>query len=243
MTSGYITWETCPLCGLTAAVGWLDAVPVEFDCTAGCTSREAHLASLTQVPVSTSPTPEDRPPMDVATRFPEALHAELPRGASRACQPSRLAARRAAPRDGGSRLRSGVPWSQDVAVVARAPGPCPRPGRQRRQNRSPPPASWNQHVDRTPVRSASGHAQPCHDPRSRGAQHSSAVDGGAVRPASTGRVPGDDVEPAAQRAEEGISGGRPPRTRASSAAADSTRSSSAGHSCPRLMRADSCTIE
>jgi hypothetical protein len=76
MTSGYITWETCPLCGLTAAVGWLDAVPVEFDCTAGCTSREAHLASLTQVPVSTSPTPEDRPPMDVATRFPEALHAD-----------------------------------------------------------------------------------------------------------------------------------------------------------------------
>jgi hypothetical protein len=40
MASEGITWETCPRCGLTAAVGWLDGVPVEFDCTAGCAPPE-----------------------------------------------------------------------------------------------------------------------------------------------------------------------------------------------------------
>jgi hypothetical protein len=40
MASDGITWETCPHCGLTAAVGWLDGLPVEFDCTAGCVPTE-----------------------------------------------------------------------------------------------------------------------------------------------------------------------------------------------------------
>lgn len=41
-----ITWERCPVCGATAAVGWSGvtpadhpvtrAVPVEFDCPSGC---------------------------------------------------------------------------------------------------------------------------------------------------------------------------------------------------------------
>jgi anti-sigma regulatory factor (Ser/Thr protein kinase) len=35
MAGERISWETCPHCGLTAAVGWRDGVPVELDCTAG----------------------------------------------------------------------------------------------------------------------------------------------------------------------------------------------------------------
>jgi hypothetical protein len=31
-----ITWETCPMCGHSAAVGWSSAEPVEFDCVKGC---------------------------------------------------------------------------------------------------------------------------------------------------------------------------------------------------------------
>ncbi|SFO04070.1 hypothetical protein SAMN05660359_01143 [Geodermatophilus obscurus] len=46
MASEHITWETCPRCGLTAAVGWLDGVPVEFDCTAGCRPVEQGLAGF-----------------------------------------------------------------------------------------------------------------------------------------------------------------------------------------------------
>jgi hypothetical protein len=46
MASERITWETCPRCGLTAAVGWLGGVPVEFDCTAGCAPTEQVLGRL-----------------------------------------------------------------------------------------------------------------------------------------------------------------------------------------------------
>jgi hypothetical protein len=38
-----VTWERCPVCGRTAAVGWIDDVPVEFDCTAGCRLPTAEL--------------------------------------------------------------------------------------------------------------------------------------------------------------------------------------------------------
>ncbi len=31
-----ITWDTCPECGRYAAVGWLDGIPVGFDCPRGC---------------------------------------------------------------------------------------------------------------------------------------------------------------------------------------------------------------
>ena len=36
MSSDRVTWEVCPVCGRTAAVGWVDADPIEFDCTADC---------------------------------------------------------------------------------------------------------------------------------------------------------------------------------------------------------------
>lgn len=31
-----ITWESCPLCERTAAVGWVGGRATEFDCPAGC---------------------------------------------------------------------------------------------------------------------------------------------------------------------------------------------------------------
>ena len=31
-----VTWETCPNCGLSAAVGWRDGHLVEADCPGGC---------------------------------------------------------------------------------------------------------------------------------------------------------------------------------------------------------------
>jgi hypothetical protein len=31
-----VTWETCPGCGHSAAVGWLGGISVEFDCPRGC---------------------------------------------------------------------------------------------------------------------------------------------------------------------------------------------------------------
>ncbi|MGY1809697.1 hypothetical protein ACI8AF_20215 [Blastococcus sp. SYSU D00669] len=54
--SDRVTWEPCPRCGGTAAVGWApdtgDAagpaseVPVEFDCTSGCSVTPAELRLL-----------------------------------------------------------------------------------------------------------------------------------------------------------------------------------------------------
>ena len=31
-----VTWDTCPMCGLSAAVGWRDGVLVAVDCPGGC---------------------------------------------------------------------------------------------------------------------------------------------------------------------------------------------------------------
>ncbi len=31
-----VTWDICPQCGRYAAVGWLDGIPVRFDCPRGC---------------------------------------------------------------------------------------------------------------------------------------------------------------------------------------------------------------
>jgi hypothetical protein len=48
-----ITWEACPVCGSTAAVGWgstpgeegrAQEDPVEFDCPNGCRLSELDLA-------------------------------------------------------------------------------------------------------------------------------------------------------------------------------------------------------
>ena len=38
-TSERVTWVGCPVCGRSAAVGWLDDMPVEFDCPGGCLPR------------------------------------------------------------------------------------------------------------------------------------------------------------------------------------------------------------
>jgi len=41
-----ITWDTCPCCGRSAAVGWLDGVAVEFDCPRECRPTESQIARL-----------------------------------------------------------------------------------------------------------------------------------------------------------------------------------------------------
>ena len=44
MSSGErVTWETCPRCGLSAAVGWLDGALVAVDCPSGCQLTAADL--------------------------------------------------------------------------------------------------------------------------------------------------------------------------------------------------------
>ena len=52
--SDRITWEHCPVCGSTAAVGWacvstpdghtVQTGPIEFDCPTGCHLSELELA-------------------------------------------------------------------------------------------------------------------------------------------------------------------------------------------------------
>jgi hypothetical protein len=41
-----VTWEICPNCGRTAAVGWLDGNLVEFDCTGGCRLSAAQVGAF-----------------------------------------------------------------------------------------------------------------------------------------------------------------------------------------------------
>jgi hypothetical protein len=48
MSSDGITWETCPVCRRTAAVGWADGSPTEFDCTAGCVPSIAQIRDLAE---------------------------------------------------------------------------------------------------------------------------------------------------------------------------------------------------
>jgi hypothetical protein len=55
-----VTWEQCPVCQRPAAVGWLNAQPVEFDCAAGC------CLSVEQVQVFAAR--RGRPPVDWLTR-------------------------------------------------------------------------------------------------------------------------------------------------------------------------------
>ena len=50
MTSDAITWEVCPACGRTAAVGWVKGHPTEFDCTAGCLPTIDQVRELSQRP-------------------------------------------------------------------------------------------------------------------------------------------------------------------------------------------------
>ena len=44
--SDWVTWEVCPRCGLTAAVGWIGAEPVEVDCTKGCELTAAEVGAF-----------------------------------------------------------------------------------------------------------------------------------------------------------------------------------------------------
>jgi hypothetical protein len=46
MSSDGITWEVCPVCGLTAAVGWTGGHLAEFDCTNGCLPTMAQVRDL-----------------------------------------------------------------------------------------------------------------------------------------------------------------------------------------------------
>ncbi len=39
-----ITWEPCPSCGRSAAVGWAGQHPVEFDCPNDCPVSDAEVA-------------------------------------------------------------------------------------------------------------------------------------------------------------------------------------------------------
>ncbi len=48
MSSDRVTWEVCPVCGRTAAVGWVDGHPAEFDCTAGCMPGVAGVRQLAE---------------------------------------------------------------------------------------------------------------------------------------------------------------------------------------------------
>jgi|1186.fasta_scaffold90682_1 hypothetical protein len=44
--SDSVTWEQCPSCGRPAAVAWLDGVPAEFDCPAGCSLSEDQIGAF-----------------------------------------------------------------------------------------------------------------------------------------------------------------------------------------------------
>ncbi len=52
-----ITWEQCPSCGDTAAVGWIRDEPVEYDCVRNCNLTQEQKATLRR-----------RPPDDTAER-------------------------------------------------------------------------------------------------------------------------------------------------------------------------------
>ena len=49
-TSERVTWETCPSCGTSAALGWSGRlgveIPVEFDCPAGCELTEEQIRAV-----------------------------------------------------------------------------------------------------------------------------------------------------------------------------------------------------
>jgi hypothetical protein len=53
MSSERITWETCPRCDRTAAVGWLDGALVEFDCPSACTPTEQDMGRVRRLPGGT----------------------------------------------------------------------------------------------------------------------------------------------------------------------------------------------
>ena len=49
MGSDGISWEVCPVCGRTAAVGWVNNSPAEFDCTAGCLPSTTQMRRLAEL--------------------------------------------------------------------------------------------------------------------------------------------------------------------------------------------------
>ena len=58
-----VTWETCPNCQRLAAVGWLDGMPMEFDCPNGCSITRSRMTSAFRFP----PSQELFPPEERAT--------------------------------------------------------------------------------------------------------------------------------------------------------------------------------
>jgi len=44
--SDHISWETCPRCRRSVAVGWIDGHPGEFDCVSRCQLTTAELHQL-----------------------------------------------------------------------------------------------------------------------------------------------------------------------------------------------------
>jgi hypothetical protein len=48
VNSDGITWEVCPVCGRTAAVGWVEGYPAEFDCPAGCLPSIVQIRELAE---------------------------------------------------------------------------------------------------------------------------------------------------------------------------------------------------
>jgi hypothetical protein len=50
-----ITWEQCPSCGDTAAVGWIRDEPVEFDCVHNCDLTQEQMATLQRRPPDGTP--------------------------------------------------------------------------------------------------------------------------------------------------------------------------------------------
>ena len=57
--SDSISWQLCPSCCRPAAVGWLNEMPVEFDCVAGCRLSEDQIRAFAD---------KRRPPVEWLTR-------------------------------------------------------------------------------------------------------------------------------------------------------------------------------
>jgi hypothetical protein len=55
-TGERLTWETCPVCGRSAAVGWRDGVPVTVDCPNDCRPSADEFAGQAPSAAVASPT-------------------------------------------------------------------------------------------------------------------------------------------------------------------------------------------
>ncbi len=58
--SEVVTWTTCPRCGAAAAIGWLHATPIEFDCRAGCSLTDLDRSMTAAVGLRVRPQKDNR---------------------------------------------------------------------------------------------------------------------------------------------------------------------------------------